>query len=396
MNTPASGRSRLSEAFAADAVRAPHDRAAFERDLSSLLIRASTDGVIGYDREFRYTEWNPAVERMTGVPREQVIGQVAFELFPFLVSSGAAEQLQRVLDGETVQNGPTPFRIPSTGYAGVYESSHTPLRDAAGEIVGGLCIVRDVTERHRMEQALRTATIRAEAVSQVKSAYVANLSHELRTPLNGILGFAEMLHDGKAGPIPAPQRELLADIIASGRHLLHIVTDVLDMAKIEAGMEEVAPAPMELAAAVDEVCTTVRLLAEARRVRLVANVDPQASAIVGDPARVRQVLYNLVTNAVKFVAEGGLVHVSGTRIADDTVRITVRDSGPGIAAADLPRLFTPFERLRRDRGTDAGGTGLGLAYTKRLVELQGGRISVESTPADGSTFTVLLPRTLGA
>jgi signal transduction histidine kinase/DNA-binding response OmpR family regulator len=227
--------------------------------------------------------------------------------------------------------------------------------------------------------------------STVKSQFLANMSHELRTPLNAILGFSELLYDG-AVPADAPEhREFIGDIMRSGRHLLQLINDILDLSKVEAGKLEFNPERIVLRKTVDEVLAILRTTAASARVQIESTIDPAVDELVVDPARLKQVLYNYLSNAIKFTPEGGNVKLRATQAADDCVRIEVEDDGIGISSEGMTRLFGEFQQLAGD-GKKRGGTGLGLALTKRLVEAQGGSIGVKSLVGHGSTFHATLPR----
>jgi signal transduction histidine kinase len=234
--------------------------------------------------------------------------------------------------------------------------------------------------------------IGAEAANAAKSQFMANMSHELRTPLNGVIGFAELLVDGKAGPINPDQREYLSDILNSGRHLLQLINDVLDLSKVEAGRMELKPETFAVAAAVEEVCAVSRAIAGRRKVGVEVSLAPELREVTLDAQRFKQVLYNLLSNAVKFSHEGGRVEVAVREAGPSRFCLQVRDHGIGIRAEDLPRLFREFVQLDSGDARRYGGTGLGLALTRKLVELQGGTIRVESTLGSGSLFSVELPR----
>jgi signal transduction histidine kinase len=215
------------------------------------------------------------------------------------------------------------------------------------------------------------------------------MSHELRTPLNAIIGFSQVLRQRLFGPINEKQEEYLDDILSSGNHLLELINDVLDLSKIEAGQVELEVASFSLREALERGVVMVREPATEHGVRLSLEPAPNVDLIDGDERRVRQVVFNLLSNAVKFTPEGGSVVVASAQV-DGEVQVSVTDTGPGIAAKDRERIFEEFQQ------TDVGvqqreGTGLGLALSKRLVELHGGRIWVESEPGHGSRFVFTLP-----
>lgn len=244
-------------------------------------------------------------------------------------------------------------------------------------------------ERSRTAQELLDAKERAEAADRIKSAFLATMSHELRTPLNSIIGFTGILLQGLVGPLNDEQRKQLGMVRDSSTHLLDLINDVLDISKIEAGQLEVAYAPFDLRASLEKAVRTLRPLAEHRGLHLELEIAPEVGTLVSDRRRVEQVLLNLAGNAIKFTEQGGVnlrCRTEGTRVV-----FQIQDTGIGIRPEDLPLLFQPFRQVDIGTTRKYEGTGLGLSICKRLIELMGGRIEVESTPGMGSTFTFMLP-----
>ena len=242
---------------------------------------------------------------------------------------------------------------------------------------------------NRMNDELRRLYGELEMASRHKSEFLASMSHELRTPLNAIIGFSQLLRQQLFGPVNAKQDEYLEDILSSGNHLLSLINDVLDLSKVEAGQVNLEIGPFSLREALDRGVVMVRERAADNGVHLSLDLAPGVDIVRGDERRVRQVVFNLLSNAVKFTPSGGDVAVAAGRV-DGEVQVSVADTGPGIALEDQQRIFEEFQQ------TDAGvsqreGTGLGLALSKRLVELQGGRIWVESVLGRGSRFVFTLP-----
>ena len=237
-----------------------------------------------------------------------------------------------------------------------------------------------------MSAALRAAT----RSSEIKSKLLASVSHEFRTPLNGIIGFSELLHDAKAGPVTTDQKEYLADILTCSRHLLTLIDQVLDLTKVELGKMSFQYEPVELRALSREVMESVRTLASSKRIAVRIDYDPRVGVVKADAVRLRQVLFNYLSNALKFTPEGGSVALRVRPEGISSYRITVEDNGAGIRAEDIPRLFTEFGQVGTGRAANPG-TGLGLAITRQIVEKQGGRVGVESTPGVGSSFWAVLP-----
>jgi signal transduction histidine kinase len=242
---------------------------------------------------------------------------------------------------------------------------------------------------NQMNDELQRLYRELETVSRHKSEFLANMSHELRTPLNAILGFAQVLEKRLFGELNEKQEEYVEDIRSSGDHLLSLINDVLDLSKVEAGQIELELAPFSLREAVERGVVMVRERASKNGVVLAVEIEPEVHVISGDERRVRQILFNLLSNAVKFTPAGGRIEVSA-RLVDEEIQLAVADTGPGIPPEDIDRIFEEFQQ------TDAGakqreGTGLGLALSKRLVELHGGRIWAESEVGVGSRFVFTLP-----
>ncbi|MFQ5801962.1 MAG: PAS domain S-box protein [Candidatus Methylomirabilales bacterium] len=264
-------------------------------------------------------------------------------------------------------------------------------------------------ELHAANVQLEEARYHSEKASGHKTEFLANMSHELRTPLNSILGFSELLTDEKFGPLNEKQHRYVGNVLSSGRHLLNLINDLLDLSKVEAGKMQIHREQFSLKEALWEALNLVNWEAEKKNLRLALAVDQDLSNLSADPVRFRQILYNLLSNAVKFTLEGGIVTVSarcvqgsafriqGSEGTDheprgDFVEISVQDTGIGIAAEGLPKLFQPFTQLEAVCSKKHQGTGLGLALTKRLVELHGGQIrAVSEGEGQGSTFTIQLP-----
>jgi signal transduction histidine kinase/DNA-binding response OmpR family regulator len=246
---------------------------------------------------------------------------------------------------------------------------------------------RDVSERKVIEQQIREA-------NRLKSEFLANMSHELRTPLNAIIGFAELIHRGKAGAVPVEQHEYLGDILTSSRHLLQLINDVLDLAKVESGKMEFRPQTIDVAMLVGEVRDILRGLAAGKRLTVETQVDPEVRTATVDPARLKQVLYNYLSNAIKFTPDEGRMTIRVSPQGSDFFRLDVEDTGIGVRPADIQRLFVEFQQLDASAAKKYQGTGLGLAMTKRIVEAQGGRVEVRSSPGQGSTFSAILPRAM--
>jgi signal transduction histidine kinase len=216
------------------------------------------------------------------------------------------------------------------------------------------------------------------------------MSHELRTPLNAIIGFSEVMLERLFGEVNEKQEEYLQDILSSGRHLLSLINDILDLAKIEAGRMELEAGDFDLPQAIDNTLVLIRERAMRRGITVERSVDPALGEINGDERKVKQVLLNLLSNAVKFTPEGGRIEVRAA-VADGTAEISVTDTGVGIAPEDQEAVFEEFRQVGTDYARKHEGTGLGLALARKFVELHGGKIWVKSQVGQGSTFTFAIP-----
>jgi signal transduction histidine kinase/ActR/RegA family two-component response regulator len=257
-------------------------------------------------------------------------------------------------------------------------------RAADGRLLGTAGVVRDITERRRVEEAVRIAREAAKAASRAKSEFLSRMSHELRTPLNAILGFGQLM---ELESTTADQRESASQILKGGRHLLSLINEVLDITGIESGHLLMSIEPVRIADVLGEVTMLMQPLAAARRIAIVTN--GAEGFVHADRQRLKQVLLNLLANAVKYNREGGIASVTAWPSQHGTVRFTITDNGRGIPADKVNRLFTPFDRLGMDQGVE--GTGLGLALSKRLTEAMQGTIGVTTSVGTGSAFWIELP-----
>jgi signal transduction histidine kinase len=243
-------------------------------------------------------------------------------------------------------------------------------------------------ELERRNRELASALEAAHHAASVKGRFLASVSHELRTPLNGIIGFTQLLFDRKLGDMAEPQRGCLAEVLGCSRHLLSLVSDLLDMSRIEAGRFEFRPEWVRVAQLARDAVDELRPLMAEKGLHVELQSCLAPDEVLTDPTRLRQILYNYLSNAVKFTPRNGRITVRLSSEGEDAYRIEVEDSGPGIKESDVPRLFCEFEQLEN---CGSGGAGLGLALTKRMVEAQGGAVGVRSRWGSGSTFFMVLP-----
>jgi signal transduction histidine kinase len=245
-------------------------------------------------------------------------------------------------------------------------------------------------ENTRLFNEIQDKTQQLEIANRHKSEFLANMSHELRTPLNAVIGFSEVLLERMFGEVNPKQEEYLTDILSSGKHLLSLINDILDLSKIEAGRMELEAQPFDLPGALDNALTLIRERAARHGLKLEVTVDPRLGEVKGEERKVKQVLLNLLSNAVKFTPEGGKISIAA-HLKDGMAEVSVADTGVGIAQEDQEAIFEEFRQVGTDYARKREGTGLGLALARRLVELHGGKLWVQSEPGQGSTFTFTLP-----
>jgi len=383
----------------ADALTRSEEQLRHQTDMLQSVLHSMGDGVIVAGSDGRVSMFNAAAEEIFHLDR-RVDATLDFEggqsfLLPDMRTPYATDQLptSRAIRGESVDSAEL-YLPAADGRAEVWLSANArPLRDARGQSTSAVVVFRDITEQKRVESALVKARDAAEAASRAKSAFLANMSHELRTPLNAIIGYSELLDETASDNGHDDYVTDLRKVQSAGRHLLSLINDVLDLSKIEAGRMEISVEDFDVSATLQDLLGTFRPLTEARQNQLSLEVEPAIGAMRSDLTKVRQVLFNLLSNANKFT-ENGTVALAARRESHgeiEWIEFTVRDTGIGIAASQAEHLFQDFRQADASTTRKYGGTGLGLAICRRFCQMLEGAITLASTPGEGSTFTVRLP-----
>ena len=375
------------------------------------LIESNIDALMTTDPKGIITDVNKQTESLTGCTRDELIG-APFKNY-FTDPSSAEAGINRVLSEGKVTNYELTARA-RNGTLTTVSYNATTFHDRDRRLQGVFAAARDVTELKSIEQALQQKNVELQDASRMKSEFLANMSHELRTPLNAIIGFSEVLGDGLLGDLTDKQRGFIGDIFSSGKHLLSLINDILDLSKVEAGKMILDLEPVQISGLIANSMSIIREKAASRRVQLVTEIPQDLPSVRADARKVKQIVYNLLSNAVKFANEGGEVKISVSRVSrtevgrvgaklnarsfpltpsafSEFLQISVTDLGMGIPAAGLERLFKPFSQIDSGLARKFEGTGLGLAMVKLLVDLHGGAVAVESTEGEGSCFFVWLP-----
>ena len=350
------------------------------------IVDSSGDAIVSKTLDGVILSWNNAAEKLYGYTAEEIIGKPVSLLVPADRPGEAEEILARVRRGEAVEHFES-MRVRKDGGLVPVSLTISPVRDASGLVVGASSIARDTTERDRQRQ-LEASREQALEASRLKSEFLATMSHEIRTPMNGVIGMAGLLLGTE---LDVEQHKYAQAIHGSGEALLSIINDILDFSKIEAGYLEIEEIDFDLAAVVDEVAELLACAAHDKGLELIVAIDPAVTtAVRGDPSRLRQVLVNLVANAVKFTATGEVVvALTATATGSGSVEASfeVRDTGIGISTDLQARVFESFTQLDASTSRRYGGTGLGLTISRRLVGLMGGTMAVVSSPGVGSAFS---------
>ena len=354
-------------------------------------------GVLSLNRELVIRGCNRWLATAAGCVPADLVDRSIFDAFASIQGGPADAALRGALSGATVVwshqfHGYLLPLAPPAGheqYEFMQQSARVLPMLRSAKIDGVVVLVRDVTERVARERALKQALRAAEVASQAKSEFLASMSHELRTPLSAIIGYMDLLLGDMVGSIPQLQRNYLGRVSSAARHLISIIEEILTFSRVEAGREELHPEDVDVVTLAREVEELLDAEARTKRIELRLSVPAAAMSVRTDVTKLRQILINLLGNAIKFTDEGTvtLELVQG----HDRMMIHVRDTGPGIQLADAERIFDAFTQVDQSHRRTKGGTGLGLPVSRRLAHLLGGDLTVQSVVGEGTTFSLWLP-----
>ncbi|MGH2679307.1 MAG: ATP-binding protein [Actinomycetota bacterium] len=390
--TPFFGDEELSElkalAAQADLAIARNELLDSHRRLAS-IVESSDDAIISTTLEGKILSWNRGAEQLYGYRSDDVIGSPITSIIPADHDDEMPMILEKVRRSESIEHYET-RRLSKDGRPIDVSLTISPINDGDGRVVGASSIARDVSDRRRVDEERESAREEADRANRAKSEFLSRMSHELRTPMNAVLGFAQLLELDHLSP---EQGEATSEILKAGKHLLELIDEVLDIARIEAGRLRLSLEPVDAVEVAEECISLLRPQAYQEGISLILD-PPDASHssrhVVADRQRLKQVLLNLVSNGIKYNRQHGSVRVTIDRTTQGSrITIDVTDTGRGIPPERMEQLFAPFERLGAEE-TGVEGTGLGLALTRPLVEAMGGTISVRSELGTGSTFSVEL------
>jgi PAS domain S-box-containing protein len=384
----------------------------------ALILQAAGEGIIGQDQEGRITFVNPAAEKMLGYAADELIGLDGHTVWHHSKPGGAPypkEECPIRFAGREVKEyrGIDDVFWKKDGSSFPVEYVATPVT-VNDQFAGMVVLFGNISEKKKLRDA-EIARLTADTANKAKSDFLANMSHELRTPLNSIIGFSDVLQEQMAGDLNEKQQEYINYILISGKHLLSLINDILDLSKVEAGKMELDMSMFPLNEALNSALSMFKEKAMKHGLALSIEIEPDADTLIeADARKLKQILFNLLSNAVKFTPDGGAVSVHARLTQDDgggtdgegqkgmgkdssldssplSFEITVTDTGIGISGKDIGRLFHAFAQLENPFTKNFEGTGLGLALSKRLVELHGGRVWVESEVGKGSSFSFTIP-----
>lgn len=343
--------------------------------LPVLIFECKRDGTI-----FDYRA--PSEEELFILP-DEFLNKKICDIFPDDLSNQAMHAIEQAFQTGNVQS--FQYQLPINNDTFDYEA-----RIVASGKNNALIIVVDITTYKLAEHALARARDISEELIRIKSEFLANMSHELRTPLNSIIGFSDLLLGKSPGELNDKQARYLSNISKSGKHLLSLINDILDVSKVEAGKMDFKPESISLSEVVEDIENSMQLMSQKKNIDVEIDIEPEDASVYGDRTKIRQIMYNLLGNAIKFTPENGKVWIK-SRVIDANIQVSITDTGIGIKKEDQAIIFEPFRQVDASHSRRYEGTGLGLALVKQHVEVHGGKIRVESEIGKGSTFTFTLP-----
>ncbi len=351
------------------------------------IVESSDDAIISKDLKGIITSWNAGAEQLFGYSATEMIGQPMLRLIPTERQTEESTILADICRGADIKNFET-VRLRKDGSCIDVSVTISPIKDISGAVIGASKVARDITEYKVAESKLLEAIAAAEKANLAKSEFLSSMSHELRTPLNAILGFAQLLEVSKPPPT-ASQLIKIGQIVKAGWYLLELINEILDLALIESGKLSLSQETVSLIDVLSECRAMIEPLAQQRDIKLAFVPFDQAWVVHADRTRLKQALLNLLSNALKYNCEHGIIEVVCATNTTGQLRITIKDSGAGLHPEELGQLFQPFNRLGQETGSEEG-TGIGLMVTQQLVELMGGKVGVDSTVGVGSEFWIEL------
>jgi PAS domain S-box-containing protein len=366
------------------------ERKKAEEKIKSLatVVESSDDAIITESLDGIITSWNNGAEQVYGYSAEEVMGKNISILEPDNLKGEIKHLADEIKHGKKIKHYET-SRLKKDDTTINVSVSLSPIFDQSRKLVALSSIARDTTEKKIAEKLLQEKQI-AEVANRAKSEFLANISHELRTPLNSIIGFSDMLYEQMYGELNQKQLRSVGNISKSGKHLLNLINNILDISKIEAGKMELGYKNFELASKLNMIRNILFPVADQKNIKIEIDVDNKLVSICADEDKFVQVMYNLVDNAIKFSYENSLVKI-GARKKEDLVEIMVIDTGIGIKVEGQNKLFKPFSQSDSFSFRKSQGTGLGLSLVKQIVHLHGGYIWFRSNPSEGSTFAFAIP-----
>lgn len=352
------------------------------------MLDSITQAVITTDPLGRIEYMNKAAEKIYDRKFKDVKGLDIAQVMRAEITPEQTDEIMQSLKETSILGGEIKVHR-RDGNEFIANVDETPVFTEKGDLSGIMFISYDITGRKKAERALLHSKLMAEEANRTKSEFLANMSHELRTPLNSIIGFSEILLLNKNGELNDKQIRYTKNIVTSGKHLLELINDILDISKVESGNMEFEPENINLVETIDEVVTLIGPMAKRKFIELRCGIEPDSFEIYADRLKVKQIMYNLLSNAIKFTPEKGKVCIK-SKIIDDILQISVSDTGIGISKEDYDTIFDPFKQMDSFLTRQFSGTGLGLALVKKYVEMHGGNIWLESEVGKGTTFTFTL------